>query len=598
MDPGRLLQRAVWGLAGPRPRSQPRQTGPGVLHGHQPGEEAGRRGCRENHQRLLRADGWLRPVPRQALGPIAVRSEDAADRRRIGGNPAQLHRAPDPQGRKTQGTQVNNVAQLITSAAAAVAHTAFGTFRQQDRLERVVERARAVAARLSDTGLVRGDVVAVIGHNSGAYLVTWMATQFAGLQAALIDPAYPDELLGTMLDNLAPHGILWVGRDPGTLAQRNETQVDMQSAWDSTIEVLRTGGHQGAASGTGLDCEPHEISAYIHTSGTTGRPKFCALSHGYFLRLGRFFADTLALSPQDTVCPPLPLFHINPMGYGVLGALTAHAALLSSEKFSAADFWSDIKNHGVTALVLHAPPANLLKVKTTAQEAEGHQVRIGFLCDRAFLRQFNVPIGVGAYGSTEAGGLCHTWLLRPDDDDMPVEGACHLAGRARHDVEHKIAQDGEIRVRGKHPLSLFSGYARGGRIEPQTDVDGWFHTGDRGRLDEYGRLVFVERISESIRINGEYVPIDFVESRLRQAKSLGEFALWRVDSASKGHEVVLYTTATDVEHAQVCSVLADLPKYMHPCALIRIAQLPRDPGIGKVQRRLLDKQPRLVVTKL
>jgi len=493
---------------------------------------------------------------------------------------------------------VNNVAQLIISAAAAAPHTAFGTFRQQDRLDRVVERSRAVAGRLAEAGFVRGDVVAVIGHNSGAYLVTWMATQFAGLQAALINPAYPDELLGAMLDDLAPRGLLWVGRDPGSLSKRNETQVNMQSAWDSTIQVLRTDGRQGAASGSGLDCDADEISAYIHTSGTTGRPKFCALSHGYFLRLGRFFADTFALSPQDTVCAPLPLFHINPMGYGVLGALTAHSALLSTEKFSATDFWRDVKAHGVTALVLHAPPANLLKAKTTTEEAEGHQLRIGFLCDQAFLRQFKVPIGVGAYGSTEAGGLCHTWLLRPDDDDMPVEGASHLAGRARYDFEHKIAEDGEIWVRGKHPLSLFSGYAKGGRIEPQTDADGWFHTGDRGRLDEYGRLIFVDRISESIRINGEYVPIDFVESRLKLAKSLGEFALWRVDSPAKGHDVVLYTTAFDVNHTEVRSALADLPKYMHPGQLIRIAQLPRDPGIGKIQRRLLNEQPRLEVATL
>ena len=286
------------------------------------------------------------------------------------------------------------------------------------------------------------------------------------------------------------------------------------------------------------------------------------------------------------------------MGYGVLGALTAHSALLSTEKFSATDFWRDVKAHGVTALVLHAPPANLLKAKTTTEEAEGHRVRIGFLCDQAFLRQFKVPIGVGAYGSTEAGGLCHTWLLRPDDGDMPVEGASHLAGRARYDFEHRIAEDGEIWVRGKHPLSLFSGYAKGGRIEPQADADGWFHTGDRGRLDEYGRLVFVDRISESIRINGEYVPIDFVESRLKLAKSLGEFALWRVDSPAKGHDVVLYTTAVDVSHAEVRSALADLPKYMHPGQLIRIAQLPRDPGIGKIQRRLLNEQPRLEVAKL
>jgi acyl-CoA synthetase (AMP-forming)/AMP-acid ligase II len=493
---------------------------------------------------------------------------------------------------------VNNLAQLITSAARAVPNTAFGTFQQQDRLARVVERARAVADQLVETGLVRGDVVAVIGHNSGAYLVTWMATQFAGLQAALINPAYPDELLSAMLDDLAPRGVLWVGREPGALADRKETQVDMAPAWRGEITVLHTDSRHGAASGSGLDCGPEEISAYIHTSGTTGRPKFCALSHGYFLRLGRFFADTLALSPQDTVCAPLPLFHINPTGYGVLGALTAHAALLSTTKFSATDFWRDVKAHGVTALVLHAPPANLLKAKTTTQDAEGHQVRVGFLCDPAFLRQFKVPIGVGGYGSTEAGGLCHACLLRPDDEDIPAEGATHLAGRARHDFEHRIAEDGEIWVRGKHPQSLFAGYAKGGRIEPQADAEGWFHTGDRGRLDEFGRLVFVERISESIRVNGEYVPIDFVEGRLKQARSLGEFALWRVDSPSRGHDVVLYTTAADADPSHVRDALADLPKYMHPGQLIRIAQLPRDPGVGKIQRRLLNEQTRLDVAKL
>ncbi|MCA0239232.1 MAG: acyl--CoA ligase [Proteobacteria bacterium] len=493
---------------------------------------------------------------------------------------------------------MNNVSQLIAAAAADAPNAAFGTFTQHDRLSRVVERARAVAAQLAEAGLVRGDVVAVIGHNSGAYLVTWMATQFAGLQAALINPAYPDELLGAMLDDLAPRAILWVGRDAGALAARPQTQIDLQPAWRGRITLLKSDGRRGAPSGSGADCTADETAAYIHTSGTTGRPKFCALTHGYFLRLGRFFADSLALSRFDTVCAPLPLFHINPMGYGVVGALTARAALLAMDKFAASDFWPAVKAHGVTALVLHAPPANLLKAKTTAEDAAGHRVRIGFLCDPAFLRQFGVPVGVGGYGSTEAGGLCHAALLRPDEQDVPVEGATHLAGRARHDFEHRIAADGEIWVRGKHPHALFAGYAQQGRIEPQTDAEGWFHTGDRGRLDDFGRLVFVERISESIRVNGEYVPIDFVEARLKGARSLGEFALWRVDSPSRGHDVVLYTTASDVDAAQLRAALADLPKYMHPGRLIRIAALPRDPGVGKIQRRLLDEQPRLGVTAL
>ena len=491
-----------------------------------------------------------------------------------------------------------NLAQLIDAAAAAVPGTGFGTFRQHDRLAGVAERARAVAARLVDAGLGRGDVVAVVGHNSGAYLVTWMATQYAGLQAALINPAYPDELLTGMLDDLSPRAVLWVGRAPGVLMQCEAIHVDMSPAWQGDLTVLRTAGRPGAAAGTGLDCSSDEISAFIHTSGTTGRPKFCALSHGYFLRLGRFFADSLALSPQDTVCPPLPLFHINPMGYGVVGALTAHAAMLTTEKFSADDFWRDVKAHGVTALVLHAPPASLLKAKTRGEDAEGHQVRIGFLCDPGFLRQFKVPIGVGGYGSTEAGGLCHSCLLRPDDEDIPEEGATHLAGRPRHDVEHKVSESGEIWIRGRHPQALFAGYLKAGRVDPPFDADGWFHTGDRGRLDAYGRLIFVERISESIRVNGEYVPIDFVEARLRQAPTLGEFALWRVDSPGRGHEVVLYTTASGALASDVHDAVADMPRYMHPRQLIRIAQLPRDPGVGKIQRRLLDEQPRLDVTAL
>jgi hypothetical protein len=79
---------------------------------------------------------------------------------------------------------------------------------------------------------------------------------------------------------------------------------------------------------------------------------------------------------------------------------------------------------------------------------------------------------------------------------------------------------------------------------------------------------------------------------------LGEFALWRVDSPSRGHDVVLYTTAADADPSHVRDALADLPKYMHPGQLIRIAQLPRDPGVGKIQRRLLNEQTRLDVAKL
>ncbi len=486
---------------------------------------------------------------------------------------------------------MSNVAQLIERAAAANPSAPWGTFQAQDRFDRVLERAGEVGAALRSAGLGRGDLVALIGANRAAYLVTWLAAQMSGLRTALINPAYPDEFLGDMLDDLLPDALVWIARSPGELASRELMQIDATRAWEGDVDVLKRGTRRDLASGSGLDCAEAEIAAFVHTSGTSGRPKFCALSHDYFERLGRYFADVICLSRHDVVFNPLPMFHINPIGNGVVGALTGASAFLSTDRFSTDAFWPEVKAHGATVLILHGPPAGMLKARTTRADAQGHKVRVGFFCDPAFLEQFDVPIGIGGYGSTEAGGYCHSWKFRPGDGDLPPEGATHLSGQPRYDLDYDLAEDGEILVRGKAAQVLFSGYMRGGTLDFHLDPQGWFHTGDRGRRDAYGRLVFIERISESIRVNAEYVPIDLVEERLRRSGALQEFALWRVDSLTRGHEAVIYTTADSVDLDGVRAAVADLPKYMHPTEVISIAAIPRDEGVGKIQRRLLGAQP-------
>lgn len=493
---------------------------------------------------------------------------------------------------------MSNLAQLMQAAARANPDAPFGTFQQHAGLAQVMDRARRLADDLRAAGLQRGDVAAVIGHNCAAYLVTFMAAQLVGAKTALINPAYPDQFLAQMLDDLAPAAIVWIARAPGELAARALLQLDATDAWDGRVATLRTRSDGAVApAGCGADCAGADIAAYVHTSGTTGNPKFCALSHGYLLRLGRYFADTLCLSRHDVLVNPLPLFHINPIGNSVIGALTAGAAFLSAEKFSVSNFWPLVKQHRATVLVLHGPPAAMLKARTTGDDARGHAVRIGFFCDPAFLAQFDIPVGIGGYGSTEAGGYSHSWTFRAGDTDLPPEGATHLSGQPRPDLECRL-QDDEILVRGKHPQVLFSGYARAGQLDPHLDADGWFHTGDRGRFDRDGNLIFIERASESIRVNAEYVPIDFVEERLKRVASLGQFALWRVDAATRGHEAVLYTTSQQVDLDALRAAMADLPRYMQPTRLIRIEAIPRDVGVGKVQRRLLGAQAVLHATTL
>jgi acyl-CoA synthetase (AMP-forming)/AMP-acid ligase II len=488
---------------------------------------------------------------------------------------------------------VNNIAQLIEHRVRSHPHATWGAFTACDRLDRVVERAHAVAAAFTAAGLRRGDLVAVLGTNCASYMVVWLAVQLAGLRAAMVNPGYPDEFLSSMLDDIAPSAIIWVARPPASLIEREVLHLDATGAWDGKLETLRASERfEGRPdNGAGADCAREDIAFYVHTSGTSGKPKFCALSHEYFFRLGRYFADCMSLSDQDTLLAPLPLFHINPM-YGLIGGLTTGSSTLTMDRFSAPDFWPGVKSHGVTVLLLHGPPAGLLKAKTTSDDARGHKVRISFFSDPAFLRQFGIPIGVGGYGSTEAGGYCHHWKFRPDDEAsmFPPEGPTHQSGPSRYELEWKLGDEDEIWVRERAPGVMFSGYVRGGGLDPCRDADGWFHTGDRGRYDAYGNLIFVERASESIRVNAEYVPIDFVEERLRKVPSLGEFALWRVPCPKRGHEAVIYTTASDVDVGEVKATVADLPKYMHPTRLLRIQAIPRDAGVGKTQRRLLGDQ--------
>ncbi|MGE0675015.1 MAG: class I adenylate-forming enzyme family protein [Methylibium sp.] len=482
---------------------------------------------------------------------------------------------------------------MIERAVLERPGAAFGTLEQPGRLGAAYAGAQAVARQLRDVGLGRGSIVAFIGRTSASYLTAWMGAQCAGVQAALINPSYPNELLREMLGDLGPAAILWVGREPGDLLDFPVRQFDGGDADAGALRSLRTGPNDSTVlAGQGRDCAHTDIACYMHTSGTSGRPKFCALSHDYFLRLGRFMADTMGLSHLDTVLAPLPMFHINPLGYGLLGALTAGAGVLAAERFSASGFWPAVKSNRVTALVLHLPPAAILKAGTTRDDARGHRVRVAFGCDPSFLAQFDVPIGVGGYGSTEAGGLCHSWHYRPHDEAMAKEGGFHYAGRARHDIEWSIAPNEEIVVREKRPHALLSGYLRAGALASAVDDEGWFHTGDRGRRDDWGNLVFIERLSESIRVKGEYVPIDFVEERLRRIEALGDFALWGREAAISGQEVVIYATGSEVPAAEMGKVTGDLPGFMRPAAVICVAELPRDSGVGKIQRRLL---PQLAV---
>ena len=484
---------------------------------------------------------------------------------------------------------MNNLAELILNRAQRRPQARFGMAESPLTLAEAVALARRGASQLAGSGLKPGARAALIGETSNSYLLAWMMLQLAGIEAALINPALPADLLRAMLAQLNVDAVLWVNRLSATEIAPHALHLSFPLA-----EGESQGAPDSAEALGGLARAPESIAGYMHTSGTTGAPKFCAQSHHYFLALGRFIADSMALSSADTVFAPLPMFHINPLGYGVIGGLTGGADVLGAPKFSAGGFWPMVKETQTTVAFLHAPPVAILKKTTSAADAAGHRLRAAFLADAEFIERFQVPLAYSGYGSTEAGGLCHIGTWRRGDECPHPEGMARYGGNPRPDVEWRLADDGEIWIRGQAAHVLCDGYQYADGLQPLTDADDWFHTGDVGRADAEGHLIFIERRAESIRVKGEYVPIEYVEQTLSGLALFHEVALWRRANALTDQEVVLYVVTNGAalrgHHAlnELARKALTLPSFMRPEAVVRLAEMPRGAGVGKILRRLLD----------
>jgi acyl-CoA synthetase (AMP-forming)/AMP-acid ligase II len=460
-----------------------------------------------------------------------------------------------------------NLASVIVDRATARPDLRLGTVGDQIDLADAVALAAGRATDLLDAGLAPGQRIALVAPTSTDYIITWLACLLAGTPVALVNPTYPDELIERMLTPLAPDLVL-----------RAEDIALADTKACSDVSAL-----------PGLAADRFAVASYMHTSGTTGLPKFCAQSHDYFTRLAAAMGGALELTPRDRVLAPLPLFHINPMGYGIITALLAGADALTVAKFSAGGFWPAVVADRISVLILHAPPVEILKKATTRGDSGGHQVRTMFYADGEFLRRFGIPAAVSGYGSTEAGGVSHLrrWSA---GDDIPADASRH-GGAARPDIDWRVDEHGTIFVREREHAALFDGYITAGGLDPARDADGWFDTGDLGRANGQDYLVFLERGAESIRVKGEFVPIPYVENHLAAVDGITDHAVWKRKGALVDEEVVLYAVADQVPVDQLRIRIAELPAFMRPVAVARVAALPRDAAAGKVQRRLLGEQP-------
>jgi acyl-CoA synthetase (AMP-forming)/AMP-acid ligase II len=457
-------------------------------------------------------------------------------------------------------------------------------------------RVATLAALLGGSGLREGDRLAIVLPNGVEYLACFLAVASARLVAAPLNPAYKAEEFRFYLEDAGARAVLVPPEDHPVRGVARDLGLPI---WTASTDARGNVCLEGAGLGASREPQPprpDDVALFLHTSGTTSRPKGVPLTHANLMTSVGNIARHYALGPSDIGLVVMPLFHVHGLIGATLAPLFAGGSLVVPPRFSAAGFWPAVKAHRVT---WYSAVPTIHQVLLGRADADGapHDAGFRFIrsCSSALApvtmqqleSRFGAPV-LEAYAMTEAAHQMTANPLPPGARKPGSVGRGAGVDVAIMDDAGNLlpaGQPGEVVVRG---ANVMAGYHNNPDANAAAFTKGWFRTGDRGTLDDDGYVTLIGRIKELINRGGEKISPLEVDAALLAHPAVAEAASFAAPDPKYGEEVhaaiVLRGDATAEELRAFCaSRLADfkVPKVFH-----MVKELPRGPT-GKVQRRHL-----------
>jgi acyl-CoA synthetase (AMP-forming)/AMP-acid ligase II len=476
--------------------------------------------------------------------------------------------------------RIDLVHELVSSAARAVPDRAAviapdgepTTFAEFDG------QVRALAAWVS--GLTRsGDRVAVIADNGADFARLYYAVPRSGRILTLINQRLSPAEQSIQLAATEPSVL--VG-DPRYLTALPSLKSISHVVPFDDPQWQRA--QDDSATSNVASVTPDDPAWLLFTSGSTGIPKPVVHTHRSITTAVRGTVAGRSVRSGGVYLLPFPMCHI--AGYNMLVHHSVQSTVMPVPVFRPELFAAAVNAHGVTSCslaptMLHSLLAHLDESGTTLptlrEIAYGSAAIPAELLRRAIAR-LDVDFHQG-YGMTETGG--NVTFLGPDEHRAGARGdagALAAAGRPHSEVEVRIAADtGEILLRGAQVAPGLTNAAD----------DGWFATGDIGRIDGGGRLVVVDRIKDVVITGGENVSSREVEDVLSSHPDVDMAAVVGVPDDYWGEAICAVIVARRGSHpsvdALVAHVRARLAAFKRPHHVLFVDAMPMTSN-GKVAK--------------
>lgn len=466
------------------------------------------------------------------------------------------------------------------------------------------ERSARVAAGLTAMGIGHGDRVAILAPNRGEVL----EVIFALARIGAIQVATNIYLKGPFVKHqLSQSGAMAVVADDEGLRALEPLMGELPGckhviALDHTrldhIATTRYVDLDIAQDPPQLSVQPEDVMAIMFTSGTTGMPKGCVLSHGYYLRAGRLVADGVHLTSRDSIFTALPMFHGGGQLLVLCSALVRGLAAAIDPVFSASRTIARARETAATVIVgVGAMGQAMLDSAADARDRE-HGVRAMIVspmradAQARFRERFGIEPWTHIYGQTECVPLALTPADEPGDPAGIGRPAPDLDVRLLDDdgVEVPAGEAGEICFRPRQRFVMFDGYWNDSAQTQAALVDGWFHSGDLARMRPSGEIEFADRKKDSMRRRGENVSSLEVEVAIAQHPAVAEVAVHAVRSSQTEDDIkacIVLNHGADVSSEGLFDFFQKtLPYFMIPRYVDIIDQLPKN-AVGRVMKQIL-----------
>ncbi|CAL5380691.1 unnamed protein product [Camellia sinensis] len=473
-----------------------------------------------------------------------------------------------------------------------------------DRLHQLIEHA---ASRLLSAGVMPGDVVALTFPNTVEFIIMFLAVIRVRATAVPLNSAYTSDEFEFYLSD-SESKLLITSKEGNERAQAAASKLKITHVTaalpqaDSEVSLSSsTHSELNLDSVSKIINQPSDTALFLHTSGTTSRPKGVPLTQINLASSVQNIKSVYKLTESDSTVIVLPLFHVHGLIAGLLSSLGAGAAvtLPAAGRFSASTFWSDMNNYKATWYTA-VPTIHQIVLDRHFSKPEPAYPKLRFIrsCSASLApailsrleEAFGAPV-LEAYAMTEA---THLMSSNPLPEDGPHKAGSvgkpvgqEMAILDENGVQQEAGKSGEVCIRGPN---VTKGYKNNPEANKSAFRFGWFHTGDLGFLDSDGYLHLVGRIKELINRGGEKISPIEVDAVLLSHPDIAQAVAFGVPDDKYGEEIncaVIPREGSNIDEAEVLRFCkTNLAAFKVPKMVFITDSLPKT-ATGKIQRRFV-----------